>query len=49
MRVVANKGSLFFKDSSTSTEIILQTAQTLQDDPTGAKSARKTYRRRNES
>ena len=49
MRVVANKGSLFFKDSATSTEIILQTAQTLQDDPTGAKSARKTYRRRNES
>ncbi|SRR6266480_2125766 len=49
MRVVANKGGLFFKDSATSTEIILQTAQTLQDDPTGAKSARKTYRRRNES
>jgi hypothetical protein len=47
MRVVAN--GLFFKDSATSTEIILQTAQTLQDDPTGAKSARKTYRRRSES
>ena len=46
MRVVANKGSLFFKDSATSTEIILQTAQTLQDDPTGTRSARK---RRNQS
>ena len=41
MRVVANKGDLFFKDSATSTEIILQTAQTLQDDPTGTRSARK--------
>ena len=41
MRVVANKGGLFFKDSATSTEIILQTAQTLQDDPTGTRSARK--------
>jgi len=40
MRVVANKGDLFFKDSATSTEIILQTAQTLQDDPTGTRSAR---------
>ena len=49
LRVVANKGGLFFKDSATSTEIILQTAQTLQDDPTGAKSTRKAYRRRNES
>jgi hypothetical protein len=46
MRVVANKGDLFFKDSATSTEIILQTAQTLQDDPTGTRSARK---RRNQS
>ena len=46
MRVVANKGSLFFKDSATSTEIILQTAQTLQDDPNGTRSARK---RRNQS
>jgi hypothetical protein len=48
MRVVANKGGLFGKDSATSTEILLQTAQTLQDDPTGAKSARKNHRR-NES
>jgi hypothetical protein len=46
MRVVANKGGLFFKDSATSTEIVLQTAQTLQDDPTGTRSARK---RRNQS
>jgi len=46
MRVVANKGALFFKDSATSTEIILQTAQTLQDAPNGARSARK---RRNQS
>ena len=46
MRVVANKGGLFFKDSATSTEIILQTAQTLQGDPNGTRSARK---RRNES
>ena len=49
MRVVANKGDLFFKDSATSTEIVLQTAQTLQDDPTGAKSARRDHHRRNES
>ena len=46
MRVVANKGGLFGKDSATSTEIILQTAQTLQDDPRGSRSARK---RRNQS
>jgi hypothetical protein len=31
MRVVANKGQLFFKDASTATEIIMQTAQTLDD------------------
>jgi Protein of unknown function (DUF3568) len=30
MRVVANKGEIFFKDTSTATEIILQTAQLLQ-------------------
>jgi hypothetical protein len=49
MRVVADKGGLFGKDSATSTEIILQTAQTLQDDPTGTKSARKDHYRRNQS
>lgn len=32
MRVVANQGVIFFKDGSTATEIILQTAQLLQDD-----------------
>lgn len=32
MRVVANEGYIFFKDSATATEIILQTAQTLEDD-----------------
>jgi Protein of unknown function (DUF3568) len=32
MRVVANEGWVIFKDSATATEIILQTAQTLQDD-----------------
>jgi hypothetical protein len=42
MRVVANEGALFFKDSSTATEIILQTAQSLQDDPTGARRHRRT-------
>ena len=30
MRVVANKGEIFFKDSATATEIILQTALTLE-------------------
>ena len=29
MRVVAHEGGLFFKDASTATEIIIQTAQTL--------------------
>jgi len=29
MRVVVNKGEIFFKDASTSTEIILQTGETL--------------------
>jgi uncharacterized protein DUF3568 len=49
MRVVADKGGLFGKDSATSTEILLQTAQTLQDDPTGTKSARKNRSRRTQS
>ena len=42
MRVVANEGALFFKDSSTATEIILQTAQTLENNPTGARRHRRT-------
>src|SRR4051794_694139 len=43
MRVVANKGDIFFKDASTATEVILQTAQTLQDSP--APTARTTAQR----
>ena len=39
MRVVANQGDLFFKDSSTATEIILQTAQALPDAAPGTKAA----------
>lgn len=34
MRVVANQGQIFFKDASTATEIIAQTAQTLDNDAT---------------
>lgn len=30
MRVVANKGDIFFKDAATATEIIIQTVETLQ-------------------
>lgn len=30
MRVVANKGDIFFKDSATATEVILQTAEALE-------------------
>jgi hypothetical protein len=33
MRVVANKGQIFFKDASTATEIVTQTAQMLESDP----------------
>lgn len=32
LRVVTNDGMIFFKDASISTEIIMQTAQSLQDD-----------------
>jgi hypothetical protein len=47
MRVVANKGDIFFKDSSTATEIILQTAQILQDEPAATKpTAEKNGKRR---
>lgn len=31
MRVVANKGDIFFKDAATATEIVLQTADALED------------------
>lgn len=40
MRVVANQGPILFKDSATATEIILQTAETLQRHP-GARSSRR--------
>ena len=42
MRVVANEGALFFKDSSTATEIILQTAQSLENNPSGGRRQRRT-------
>jgi hypothetical protein len=41
IRVVANEGIIFFKDSATATEIILQTAQTLQDDAASARGERR--------
>ena len=41
IRVVANEGMMFFKDSATATEIILQTAQTLQDDAAVARGERR--------
>src|ERR1700730_17093337 len=41
IRVVANEGIIFFKDSATATEIILQTAQTLQDDAAIARGERR--------
>ena len=49
MRVVADQGGIFFKDSSTATEIILQTADALQNEPTRAKSAKEPTRRRKPS
>jgi hypothetical protein len=48
MRIVANEGIVFFKDTSTATEIILQTAQALQDD-LDAKSATGGNRKRTRS
>jgi len=39
MRVVANAGAIFFKDASTATEIINQTAQAVLDDQNAAKAA----------
>ena len=47
MRVSASQGGLFFKDSATATEIILQTAQSLQNDPSG--SPRRVHQRRRDS
>ncbi len=46
MRVVANEGQIFFKDSSTATEIITQTAQALQDDRDAAKAAHRNHARK---
>jgi len=42
MRVVANQGDIFFKDSATATEIILQTANTLDDRKTNLAEAQKS-------
>jgi len=41
MRVVANTGAIFFKDASTATEIINQTAQILADQQNAAKAKTK--------
>lgn len=49
MRVVANEGEIFFKDSSTATEIILQTAQALEDAPKPTKDATQPTRKRKPS
>jgi hypothetical protein len=47
MRVVANKGEIFFKDTSTATEIVLQTAQILQDGQAASKGTREAnYKRK---
>ena len=48
MRVVANEGLIFFKDSATATEIILQTAQALDDDA-AAKAANDRHHKRKAS
>lgn len=48
MRVVANQGSLFYKDASTATEIITQTSLTLQNDQ-DTKAATERYRKRKPS
>ncbi len=44
MRVVANQGQFFFKDAATATEIIIQTAETL--DGTAAKTRERPSRSR---
>jgi hypothetical protein len=45
MRVDVDKGSLFFKDAATATEIMMQTAQTLDEKPTAAPVAAKATKR----
>jgi hypothetical protein len=46
MRVVANEGYFFLKDSATATEIILQAAQTLQDDAIAVRAIEPGHRRK---
>jgi hypothetical protein len=45
MRVVANDGVIFFKDASTATEIINQTAQVVVDDQNAAKAAAQRHKK----
>ena len=47
MRVVANKGAIIFKDGSTAAEIILQTAQSLQDGGSSVKAPARVNAKRN--
>lgn len=49
MRVVANEGVIFFKDSSTATEIILQTSDALREDPASPKTTGQPKRKRSAS
>ena len=49
MRVVANEGQIFFKDSSTATEIITQTAQALQDGRDSEKATTERNRKKKEA
>jgi hypothetical protein len=48
MRVVANQGQIFFKDSATATEIIVQTATTL-DTQSARQSSKRRKRKRSRS
>jgi len=48
MRVVANQGHIFFKDAATATEIIIQTAHTL-DTQSARRPARKPKRKKRKS
>jgi Protein of unknown function (DUF3568) len=47
MRVVANKGAILFKDGSTAAEIILQTAQSLQDGGSNVRAPARATAKRN--
>ena len=46
MRVVANQGQIFFKDSATATEIIVQTAATLDTQYASTPPRRRSTKRR---